>query len=217
MTAAAGGAAHPAIIFDVGNVLIRWDPALVHPDHSPQARDAFFAEIDFPAWNLEQDRGRDWDAAVAEASARHPRRAALIARFHHRWRDSVPGEVPGAPAILRALHAAGAPLFAITNFSAAKWAETRDRFAFLRLFRDVTVSAHERLAKPDPEIHRRCLARNGLPAAGALFIDDSPPNVAAAAALGLDAIRFTDAPALAAALRVRGLPLPSDILPETFA
>lgn len=211
MTAAAPRAAHPAVIFDVGNVLIRWDPALVYPDLSPEALAAFFAEVDFHAWNLEQDRGRDWDAAVAAASARHPHRAELIARFHHRWHDSVPGEMPGTPAILRALHAADVPLFAITNFSAAKWAETRDRFDFLRLFRDVTVSAHEGLVKPDPAIWGVCLSRNGLPAAGTLFIDDSPPNVAAAAALGLDALHFTDAPALAEALRARGLPVPETL------
>ena len=109
----------------------------------------------------------------------------------------MPGLVEGAPELLAELAAAGVPLYAITNFSGAKWAETRSRFPFLAsVFRDVVVSGDEGLVKPDPEIYRRCLARNGLAADRAIFIDDSPANVAAAAALGIDAIRFTTTAAL---------------------
>lgn len=195
-----------ALIFDVGNVLIRWDPRRVYAHLPPAEVDAFFAEVDFPAWNLEQDRGRPWDEAVAHLTARHPHRAELIAAFHHRWHDSVPGPVPGMPDLLAALHAAGRPLYAITNFSGEKWRECLTRFPFLTLFRDAVVSGDERLVKPDPAIFRLCLARNGLAPETASFIDDSPPNIAAAAALGLDAIPFTDAPTLIAALRERGIP-----------
>jgi 2-haloacid dehalogenase len=196
-----------AIIFDVGNVLLRWDPRLVWRDVLPDDAtiEAFMAEIDFPVWNHAQDAGRDWDAAVAELSALHPHRADLIAMFHRDWHRSLPGEVPGTRAILQRLGAAGVPLYAITNFSAGKWEETTARFPFLcNSFRDIVVSAHEGVAKPDPEIYRRCLARNALDAGRCVFIDDSAENVAAAGALGLDAVRFTGAEALAAALRDRG-------------
>ena len=82
------------------------------------------------------------------------------------------------------------PLYAITNFSARSGSETVARFPFLgTAFRDVVVSGRERLLKPDPAIFRLCLERNGLDAAGCVFVDDSPKNVAGAAALGLDAIR----------------------------
>ena len=92
-------------------------------------------------------------------------------------------------AILDDLAAAGVPLYAITNFSGPKWELTVARFPFLATaFRDVVVSGRERLLKPDPAIFRLCLERNGLDAAGCVFVDDSPKNVAAAAALGLDAI-----------------------------
>ncbi len=108
-------------------------------------------------------------------------------------------------AILDSLHRGGTPLYAITNFSREKWQETRARFAFLRThFRDVVVSAEEGLLKPEPEIYRRCLARNGLSAGACVFIDDSAGNVAAAAALGMDAIRFTGPAALRHELSARG-------------
>jgi 2-haloacid dehalogenase len=99
------------------------------------------------------------------------------------------------------------PLYAITNFSAEKWAEARGRFPFLGLFRDVVVSAEERLLKPDPAIYRALLDRNDIDPRRAVFIDDSAKNVAGAAAVGMAAIHFTGADALRADLRDLGLPL----------
>jgi 2-haloacid dehalogenase len=197
-----------SLIFDVGNVLIRWDARLLYrrllPDEA--AIDAFFAEVGFHAWNVEFDRGTPWDEGVAALAARHPHRAELIAAFHHRWHETVPGPVEGAPELLADLALAGVPLYAITNFSSAKFAEARTRYPFLAdAFRDVVVSGDEGLLKPDPEIYRRCLARNRLDPARSIFIDDSPANVAAASALGIDAIRFTDTPALRDALTRRGV------------
>ncbi len=197
-----------AVIFDVGNVLIRWDARLLYRQLLPDeaAIDAFFAEIGFDAWNLEFDRGLAWDDGVAALSARHPHRSALIRAFHDRWHETVPGPVEGAPELLAELAAAATPVYAITNFSSAKWVETRDRFPFLASsFRDVVVSGDEGITKPDPEIYRRCLARNSLDAERAIFIDDSAANVAAAAALGIDAIHFTSTGELRAALTRRGV------------
>jgi 2-haloacid dehalogenase len=198
----------PAVIFDIGNVLIRWDVHLLYRQLLPDdaAIDAFLDEIGFHAWNREFDRGADWDAGVAALSARHLHHAPLIAAFHERWQETVPGAIDGSVAILEALAAAGVPLFAITNFAAPKWEETVARFPFLgTAFRDVVVSGREGLLKPDPAIYRLCLARNGLDPARALFIDDSPANVAGAAAVGLEAIRFTGPEDLRAELARRGL------------
>ncbi|WP_290750447.1 HAD family phosphatase [Amaricoccus sp.] len=196
-----------AIVFDVGNVLLRWEPrALLRrllPDEA--AVDAFLADTDFPAWNLAQDAGRSWAEGVAAIAAGQPRHAATAAAFDARWIESITGEVPGSVALLEALDAAGRPLYAITNYSAEKWAETLPRHAFLGRFRDVVVSGRERMTKPDPAIFRLFLERNGLAAADCVFIDDSAANVAGARAVGMDAIHFVDAPALAEALRTRGL------------
>ncbi len=199
-----------AVIFDVGNVLIRWDIRRLYRQllSDDAAIDGFLREVDWFAWNLELDRGGRWDERVAELSARFPHHRALIEAAHHRWHDAVAGEIEGTVEILAALRAARTPLYAITNFSAEKWAEVRERFGFLaESFRDVVVSAHERLIKPDPAIYRVCLERNGLAPRDCIFIDDSPRNVAAANSLGIEGILFTDAETLRRDLSERGLPL----------
>ncbi len=198
-----------AVIFDVGNVLIRWDVRLLYRQLLPDdaAIDVFLREVDFHGWNLDLDRGLDWDEGVAARSKRFPHRAELIAAFHERWHETVPGEIAGSVAILETLAAADVPLFAITNFAGAKWTETRARYPFLDLFRDVVVSGDERVLKPDPTIYRLCLTRNGLAAANCVFIDDNAANVAGAAAVGIDGIHFTTPEALGDQLRRRGLPV----------
>lgn len=196
-----------SVVFDVGNVLIRWDPRFLYRKLFAEeaAMERFLAEVCTEAWNLEQDRGRSWAEAVAERVALFPGQAALIRAYAERWQEMVPGPVEGTPELLAGLHAAGVPLYAITNFSAEKYAETRARFPFLGLFRDVVVSAHERLVKPDPEIYRVLLARNRLEAGRCLFIDDSERNVRGAEAVGMRAHHFRDAAGLARALAALGL------------
>jgi 2-haloacid dehalogenase len=197
-----------AVIFDVGNVLVRWDARLLFRQLLPDeaAIDAFLDETGFHDWNLALDAGLPWDEGVAAHATRHPRHAAAIRAFHERWHETLPGVIDGSVAILHALAAAGVPLYAITNYSAEKWAETLPRFPFLATaFRDVVVSGHEGVTKPDPAIYRLLLARNRLAPEACVFIDDNPANVAGAAALGIDAILFTAPDALADALTARGL------------
>jgi HAD superfamily hydrolase (TIGR01509 family) len=163
-------------------------------------------EIGFAAWNLEQDRGRSWAAGIAAACTAHPARRALIEKYERDWHLSVPGPIEGMVALLERLGAAGVALYAITNFSTERWAECLGRFAFLaESFRDVVVSGHEQLVKPDPAIFELFLARNALDARDCIFVDDSPRNVAMAEILGFDAILFEGPVSLAAKLRVRGL------------
>ncbi len=197
------------VVFDVGNVLIRWDPRHLYRKlfDDAAAMERFLSEVCTDAWNLEQDRGRSWEEAIAHLVPRFPAQEALIRAYSERWHEMVPGEVEGSVAILEGLRAAGVPLYAITNFSAEKFAEAQARFAVLRGFRDVVVSAHERLLKPDPAIYRVLLDRNGLEAGRCLFIDDSERNVRGAEAVGMRAHHFRDAPTLAAELRAMGLPL----------
>lgn len=200
--------AERAVIFDVGNVLLRWDARALYRQLLPDeaAIDAFFAETGFHDWNLGFDGGADWDEGVAAHSVRFPHRAGLLGAFHDRWHETVLGPIEGSVAILEALEAEGVPLYAITNFAWPKWQEARARFGFLGRFRDAVVSGRERMLKPDPAIYRLCLERNGLAAADCVFVDDSAANVAGAAAVGIDAIRFTTPEALGEELRRRGLP-----------
>lgn len=179
------------LVFDIGNVLIRWDPdqlyAKLIPD--PLARQAFFHEVLPPEWNLEQDRGRPWAEAEAERIALFPQQADLIRAWRARWHEMVPEAITQNVAVLRAAQQAGIPCYAITNFAADTFAEAQERFSFLKTgFQGIVVSAQEQLLKPDPRIFRRFLERFSLQAEDCLFIDDSAANVRSAASLGFSTI-----------------------------
>lgn len=195
------------IVFDIGNVLIRWDPTLLYSRLLPdtERRDWFLREICSPDWNLELDRGRSFADGIAERVARHPEWSAEIRAWDERWHDMVPGALDGTVAILEALREADIPTFAITNFSAEKFAQCLDRFPFLHGFRDTVVSAHEKLVKPDPAIYRLFLERNDLDPATCLFVDDNADNVVAARTVGMKAVRFTSPARFAADLVAHGI------------
>ena len=199
-----------AVVFDLGGVLIRWDPAAAIAAAVGEDRAQRYLahpEFDFGAWNLSLDHGRTFAEAEAEAVAAHPDLAEEIRAYRENFSSSLVGEVDDTVTILRELHAAGVPLFALSNFSAETFPAARDRFDWLGLFDDIVVSGEELLAKPDPAIFARFEQRTGHALAECVFIDDSSRNVAAASAAGMDAIAFTDTGHLRADLVSRGLPL----------
>src|SRR5258707_101016 len=130
------------IVFDLGNVLLHWDPRhLYRKIFADEAEmEWFLSEVCHGDWNLEQDRGRSFADAVAEATARHPQYAEAIAAYHHRWAETQPHAIAGSVAILEELHARAVPLYAITNWSSEKFHETKPRYPFLACFRDIVVS-----------------------------------------------------------------------------
>jgi 2-haloacid dehalogenase len=197
------------LVFDIGNVLIRWDPALAYARLIPdaQARARFFREVLPPEWNLEQDRGRAWAEAEAEAIARHPAHEDLIRAWRRHWHEMVPDAIDENVAVLADAQKAGIPCYAITNFAADTFAEAQARFPFLTGFDGIIVSAHERLLKPDPAIFDLFLARYRLTAADCLFIDDSDKNVAAAARLGFATVHVTEEIDLRRAVAAQGFRL----------
>lgn len=196
-----------AVVFDVGNVLVRWDRRLPFVGHftDPAEFDHFMDEVIPLSWHAEHDAGRPAAELVAERSALFPHYAQLIHDWFARFNESIPGPVPGSPELVEALHARGVPLYSITNFGADTWAGFRPVFPLAERFRDIVVSGVERLAKPDPAIYALAEARFGHAPEAMLFIDDSLPNVASARACGWHAHHFTDAAGLAADLRERGL------------
>lgn len=190
------------IVFDLGKVLIEWDPRHVYRQvfQDENKMEWFLSEVCSNAWNLEQDRGRSFDEGVAEATARHPHYAREIAHYRDRWMDMVPGDIVGSVEILEDLHDAGVPLYAITNWNGDTFRATQRRFGFLSLFRDIVVSGDEKLLKPDPEIFHLLAKRNGLDLQDSLFIDDSLKNVRGAEAVGMKGHHFTSPESLRADL-----------------
>jgi len=199
--------AKPVIVFDLGGVLIDWNPRHLYRKlfDQDEAMERFLQEVCHHDWNLEQDRGRSFADAIEEAALRHPHQRAMIEAYHSRWDEMIAGAIEDSVVILEELADAGYELQALTNWSAETFPIARARFAFLDLFDTVLVSGEERLVKPDARIFQLLLERIAHPAEVCIYIDDSPPNVAAAGALGFDAIPFTSPHALRAALTDRGL------------
>ncbi|CAH1652690.1 2-haloacid dehalogenase [Hyphomicrobiales bacterium] len=207
VTTQADASSPRVVVFDVGAVLLEWDPRHLYrkifAGDDPRM-ERFLAEVCTPAWNLEQDRGRSWVEAVAERTALYPDWEAEIAAFDSRWDEMVPYAIEGTVALLAALRNAGVPTYAITNFSAEKFVLARERFPFLGGFDGIVVSGEVRLVKPDPAIFALFLEQNGLTAAECLFVDDNEANIATARELGFTAHQFSAPELFADALKASG-------------
>ena len=196
------------VLFDIGNVLVGWDPYAPYTARMPDLDvDSFFAETGFLSLNHRADAGERWASLVAEVAAASPHHAAAAQLYVDHYADALTGPVPGSAAVVEELRAAGVRLFGLSNFSAELFHHAEPAAPAIGLLEDVLISGEVRLAKPDPAIFQLARERFGLDPARTVFVDDMPANVAAAAALGFDAIRFTDADRLRRDLRARGLPL----------
>jgi len=196
-----------AVIFDIGNVFVEWDPRNLYVNHFDdlKAMEHFLSHITTPAWNLEQDRGRLFADAVKMLSDEHPDFADKIQMFHSNWIQMLGAEISGTVEILNTLQSDGVPVYAITNFSAETWPIFCSRHAFTERFVDIIVSGHEKIIKPDAEIFELAIKRFGLVPERSIFIDDSLANVRGAEALKIKGHHFTDALSLEADLKSRGL------------
>ncbi|MET0747233.1 MAG: HAD family phosphatase [Rhizobium sp.] len=195
------------IVFDIGKVLIHYDPNLpfsrVIPDE--EERDWFFANVCTHEWNVEQDRGRDWKEAEELLIAEHPERAEQIRAFRQNWNEMVPHHYQDSVEILEKLIAEGRDVTLLTNFASDTFREAQKRFPFLTKTRGVTVSGDVKLIKPDVAIYEAHAKSFDLDPATTIFIDDSLANVEGAKAAGWKAVHFTDAGKLRTDLATFGI------------
>ena len=195
------------IVFDIGKVLIHYDPDLpfsrLIPDEAE--RRWFFDSVCTSDWNVEQDRGRTWEEAEALLIAEHPAHEDNIRNFRRHWHEMVSHAYDGSVAIMEGLIAQGRDVTMLTNFAADTFTEARELFPFLEKPRGVTVSGEVGLIKPDERIYRLHAETFGLAPAATLFIDDSAKNVEGAKAAGWNAVLFTGADRLAEDLKRLGV------------
>ena len=196
-----------AVLFDVGNVIVRWDPRRLYsrviPD--PAQRDRFLAEVCTMTWHAEHDRGVSMADNAAPLIARHPEHAEAIRAWEAGWDEMFDGVIPETVSVMEDLHARGVPLYALTNMPADKAEAIFAMTPAFGLFSDIVISGVERVIKPDPKAFAIACERAGRPAGEMVFIDDSPANIEAARALGFDAILFDDPASLRPQLESRGL------------
>lgn len=184
------------VLYDLGNVLVGWDPYGPFEGLSHGEVDAFFAETDFLARNHEQDAGRPWAELRALVEESWPQHAHLVDRYVDGFAASLTGPVPGSAEIVDELLATGTRLYGLTNWSAELFHHAVPAAPSIGRLEGIVVSGEVGLAKPDPEIFRLTINRFALDPARTVFVDDSPRNVEAARSVGLHAVHFTSTEAL---------------------
>ena len=207
MTTASNGAIS-AVIFDIGGVLLDWNPRYLYRRlmDDEEAMERFLSEVCTMDWHEANDLGVPFEVTCAQLAAQHPEHAELIWAWGRRTEEMVGGPIDGTVAILRELKEDGkVRLFALTNMEATTYPVRRERYEFLRWFDGTVVSSSEGVIKPDERIFRVLLERYGLTAASTIMVDDNPRNIVAAAALGMPTVLFESPGGLRRALEEHGV------------
>ena len=194
-----------AVVFDIGNVLIEWNPER-HYDTvmDPAERARMFAAVDLHAMNDEVDRGAPFQATIYAHAELYPEWRDAIRRWHDEWIHMASPAIPHSVRLLRKLRGKGVPVFALTNFGIDSFAYAQTQYDFLAEFDRAYVSGHMGLIKPDPAIYAAVEADCGLPPGALIFTDDRADNIAAADARGWQTHHFTGPEGWAARLVAEG-------------
>jgi 2-haloacid dehalogenase len=197
-----------AVLWDVGGVLLDWDPRHLYRKlfgADVEGMEEFLANVCTMAWHAQQDLGRSIDEACAELSKQHPRQASLILAWAERNEEMVKGPVSGSAALLAEVVSTGVPCYALTNMERESFERRISLYEFFQLFDGYFVSGFEGVMKPDPRFFELALERFALTPEGTLFTDDKAENVAAAVAVGVPATVFRDAVSFRHELVARGV------------
>jgi 2-haloacid dehalogenase len=196
-----------AVVFDLGGVLVDWDPRYLYRKlfDDEAEMDRFLSEVCTMEWHHAHDLGVPPEETCPPLIAAHPEYAEHIWAWTARSEEMVAGPIEESVEILRALKDRGVPVYGLTNMETWTYPGRRERYPFLRWFDGTVVSGFEGVAKPDPRVFELLLDRFGLDAARTLFIDDSPKNVAAARGVGMQALEFESPAALRDELIAAGL------------
>jgi 2-haloacid dehalogenase len=187
------------VIFDLGGVLIDWDPRRLYRKlfaGDEAAVEQFLATVCTHEWNRCQDAGRSFDEGARLLKAQHPDKAELIDAYGARFDEMMAGPIAGAVEILAELRERGTPLYGLTNFSAETYPHAVARFGFLGWFRGILVSGEVGTIKPDPRIYELLLERFAIDPHRAVYIDDVAANAEAARPFGIHGIHFSTPDAL---------------------
>ena len=185
------------IVFDLGGVLIDWNPAYVYKEvfnGDQQKVDWFLNTICTSAWNVEQDAGRSFKDATQLLVDQYPEYEEWIRIYYDRWEDMLGGAIPETVSILDNLKKNNShSLYALTNWSAEGFPVALERYDFLQHFKGIIVSGEEKTRKPYPKIYEILLDRYQINPHQSIFIDDNFENIKAAEKFGINGIHFESA------------------------
>ena len=200
-----------AVVFDFGNVLIKWNPEAWYDARiGREAREKLFAEVPLEEMNLRSDRGEHLADLVAETAAQYPAHADNIHAWYDNWIEMAQPDIPHSAVLLRALRAKGIPTFALSNFGIPTLALADVAYPVLTEFDRRFISGELRTIKPEPEIYAHVEAGTGIAPEALLFADDRPENIEAARARGWQVHLFEEPQGFADRLVAEGLLTPEE-------
>ncbi|MGR3796198.1 HAD family hydrolase [Vannielia sp. SX4] len=195
-----------AVIFDIGNVLIEWNPERFYDaEIGRERRERLFAEVDLHGMNDRVDRGETFRDMVMECAEANPGWTAEITLWHDRWIEMAQPAIDHSVRLLRALRAGGVPVFALSNFGIQSFELGESHYPFLAEFDRRYISGHMKMAKPDPEIYAAVEADCGVAPEALLFADDRADNIAMAKSRGWQTHLFEGPEGFAERLVAEGL------------
>lgn len=200
-----------AVIFDIGNVLIEWQPERFYDRViGPERRRAMFDAVDLHGMNDRVDRGGAFAGTIYDTARTYPDWHDEIRMWHDNWIEMASPAIDRSLRLLRALRAGGIPVFALTNFGTEIFDYAATHYPFLREFDRHYISGHMKVIKPDPEIYRQVEADCGLHPETLLFTDDRPDNIAIARSRGWQTHLFRGPDGWADVLVAAGLLTPDE-------
>lgn len=182
-----------AIVFDLGGVLLDWNPRHLYRklfDGDDAAMERFLANVCTIEWHHAHDLGVPPERTCTELAKAHPDQAELIWAWSRRSEEMISGPIDGTVAVLSDLKTAGVPCYALTNMERETYPLRVERFEFMGWFEGTVVSGFEGVAKPDLAIFELLLDRFGLDPSETVMVDDSSVNIRAARSAGMQAIEF---------------------------
>ena len=199
------------IIFDLGGVLIDWNPDYVFLkefEGNKEKLQEFYNKICTFEWNENQDAGYPLKNATEERVKLFPEYENLIRMYYGRWEEMLGGAIVGSVSILKKIvDNPSYRVIALTNWSAETFPIALKRFDFLHWFEGIVVSGTEKTRKPFQKIYNITLTRYNLKASNSLFIDDNSRNISAAKKIGIQTIKFNNPSQLENELKLKGINL----------
>ncbi len=195
------------IIFDLGGVLIDWNPKYLYEKifDDPAEMEFFLTKVCNSEWNQHQDAGRPFKEAIEKLSKKHPAYKIPIAAYFDQWPEMIGGPIHQSVELLETLADKKYRLFALSNWSAETFPLVEKRFGFFSKFQGTVISGREQVTKPDPRIYELLISRHHITPEETVFIDDNPDNIRTAVSLGFHGIHFTSGPVLAKSLNSLGV------------
>jgi 2-haloacid dehalogenase len=200
-----------AVVFDIGNVLIRWEPEVYYDATiGVDRRRDMFAQVDLHGLQERIDAGEDFKNTFYQAAEDYPDWRSEIRQWVDNWNEVAQPELPHSVSLLRALRAKGVTVFALTNFGVGSFALSEQQYPFLLEFDKRYVSGAMKVSKPNPKIYRLMEEDCGVPAHELLFADDRVDNIETAKSRGWQTHLFEHPQGWADRLVAEGLLTPEE-------